>query len=311
MVLGISPDTILSTVGLTVCLYALYRTLLCLAHILKTFCLTPDLKEYGAWAIVTGGTDGIGKALAVELAKQKINVVLISRNSEKLTMVANEIKSRYTVEIKVDAVDMSCTSLQTYQDLYQKYKDLDIGVIINNVGMSYDHPDYLGDCDDEMLWNMMHINIVPATMLTKVFLPLMAEKKKGLVVNVSSASSLVKAPLLSVYSATKSYVQVLAECLGKEYSGLGVRFQSLNPLFVKTNLTGGIKESISVPSAEKYACHAIKTLGKTDVTTGYWAHSLMLGLLHLLPAFLLDSHVISPLKRGRARWYRKQGEKKE
>ena len=72
MSVGMSPDSLLPFIGLTVCLYTLYRTLLCLANILKTFCFALNLREYGAWAIVTGGTDGIGKSLAIQLAKQKV-----------------------------------------------------------------------------------------------------------------------------------------------------------------------------------------------------------------------------------------------
>ena len=66
-------------------------------------------------------------------------------------------------------------------------------MIINNVGMSYDHPDYLETCDSEMLWKMIHINVVPATLLTKVFLPGMAKKKKG-----KTSAELIRSHFVSV-----------------------------------------------------------------------------------------------------------------
>ena len=309
--MSVTPDSLLKGIGLAWCVFILYKMLFGTVKIVKTFCFGKNLREYGTWAIVTGGTDGIGKALAMELAKQKINLLLISRTASKLEAVAEEISKKHGVEVKVETIDMSDTTLDTYQMVFDKYGALDIGIIINNVGVALSHPDYLDACDDAEIWKMLHINIVPVTALTKVFLPNLIKKQTGLVVNVSSSSSTVKAPLLSVYSATKSYVQVLSECLMKEYAEKGIHFQSLNPLFIKTNLTGAIKESLSVPNAEKYARHAVATLGKTVVTSGYWCHSLMLAALEVAPQFVVDMNVNTPLQRGRARWYRKQDEKKE
>jgi 17beta-estradiol 17-dehydrogenase / very-long-chain 3-oxoacyl-CoA reductase len=67
-----------------------------------------DIKKFGEWALVTGSTDGIGKAYAIELAKRGLNVILISRTKEKLEQVANEIQSKYSnVQVKTIAIDFT------------------------------------------------------------------------------------------------------------------------------------------------------------------------------------------------------------
>jgi 17beta-estradiol 17-dehydrogenase / very-long-chain 3-oxoacyl-CoA reductase len=99
-----------------------------------------NLSYYGKWAVVTGCTDGIGKGFALELAKRKLSVVLISRNQTKLVELAQEIESKYKVETRVLAADFTEGELQPIVDRVEAtLSDLDIGILINNVGLSYPH----------------------------------------------------------------------------------------------------------------------------------------------------------------------------
>lgn len=90
----------------------------------------------GRWAVVTGCTDGIGKAYAEQMAKNGINVVLISRTLEKLNEQAKEIADKYKVETKVIAADFTEAN-SIYPNIKTQLADLDIGILVNNVGMSY------------------------------------------------------------------------------------------------------------------------------------------------------------------------------
>lgn len=110
------------------------------------FFLRPSkaLKKFGQWAIVTGATDGIGKALAVELARKGANVVLMSRTQSKLEEVRDAILAKYPkVQVEILAVDFTKidepsvrTSIKAVIDKVQ-----DVGVLFNNVGVSYDFPE--------------------------------------------------------------------------------------------------------------------------------------------------------------------------
>ena len=78
---------------------------------------------------LAGSTDGIGKAIAKELARQKINLILISRSKDKLTAVAGEIEADHGVKVETEAIDMSKTDQGTYDDLARKYGHLDLGIV--------------------------------------------------------------------------------------------------------------------------------------------------------------------------------------
>jgi 17beta-estradiol 17-dehydrogenase / very-long-chain 3-oxoacyl-CoA reductase len=132
-----------------------------------------DIKKFGEWALVTGSTDGIGKAYAVELAKRGLNVILISRTKEKLEQVANEIQSKYSnVHVKTIAIDFTKDS-SIYTTIREEIRGLDIGVLINNVGMSYDYPEFFDKVEDnaKLVNNMFICNVDSFDYLTQIFLP--------------------------------------------------------------------------------------------------------------------------------------------
>merc|ERR1711916_327552 len=109
-----------------------------------------NMRDFGEWAVVTGASDGIGKAYATEFARAGMNVVLISRNQERLDAAAEEITGvAPNATIKVIAVDLGAgKDSGIYEDIASELEGLDIGVLVNNVGMSYDHAEYYHLLDD-------------------------------------------------------------------------------------------------------------------------------------------------------------------
>merc|ERR1719204_504114 len=136
-------NDIVFAVGALCCVYILVNLIIAILGGFNTFIGCKNLRDYGSWAIVTGSTHGIGKSIAKELAKRSINLILISRSEEKLSLVTKEITDKYNVEVRTTAVDMSKTTPDDYTSIYKSFSDLDIGIIVNNVGLSYDHPEYL------------------------------------------------------------------------------------------------------------------------------------------------------------------------
>ena len=138
-----------------------------------------NIKKLGSWAVVTGATDGIGLALAKEAAKKGLNVVLVSRSMDKLKAAEKEIKDKSpTVQTKIISFDFSKGSPADYAKLGANLRDLDIGILYNNVGVSYEHAEVLQDLTDERIENIMEVNNASLVKMTRLVLPGMLQRKK-------------------------------------------------------------------------------------------------------------------------------------
>ncbi|XP_077295600.1 inactive hydroxysteroid dehydrogenase-like protein 1 isoform X1 [Arctopsyche grandis] len=247
------------------------------------------VKKYGPWAVVTGSTDGIGKYYAKELAKQGLNIVLISRTREKLINVANEIEKSHSVKTKIIQADFSQGS-SIYKEIEEQLKDIQIGILVNNVGKQYDYPMYLNEVPEKEIWDIININVGAVTMMTRMVLVQMKARGRGAIVNTSSGSELQPLPLMTVYGATKTYINNFTAAIRYEYSKFGITVQHLSPLFVSTKMNSFsdrlMSANLFVPDAETYARHAVSTLGKSDCTTGYWAHGIQYFFIKLPPVWI-------------------------
>ncbi|NXR83846.1 HSDL1 protein, partial [Pycnonotus jocosus] len=259
-------------------------------HVIPRLSGNIDLvNKYGKWAVVTGSTDGIGKAYAEELAKHGVNIILVSRNKEKLEAVSRSISETYKVETDFIVADFS-KGRELYPAIKEALKDREIGILVNNVGIFYPHPEYFTNLSEDTLWDLIHINIVSATMMTHIVLPGMVKKRKGAVVNLSSAICRQPTPMATVYSASKSYLDYFSRALHYEYASKGIFVQSLMPFVTPTKLTAFSniisRRSIFFPNAEEYASHAVSTLGLSIRTAGHWKHAIQITLGDCLPEWM-------------------------
>ncbi|XP_014214432.1 hydroxysteroid dehydrogenase-like protein 1 [Copidosoma floridanum] len=238
-----------------------------------------DLKSrFGEWAVVTGSTDGIGKAYAKELAARGVNLILISRTLEKLEKTKNEIVELYPkIEVKIVAADFS-KGREIFDEIRTELENCSIGILVNNVGKQYEYPMYLGEVPEAELWDIINVNVGATTLMTRLVIDGMKQRGRGAVVNISSGSELQPLPLMTVYAATKVYVRSFSEALRAEYAKFGLTIQHLAPLFVNTKMNAFSQRlqvsSLFVPDATKYAKNAIATLGKVNSSAGYWAHGV-------------------------------------
>lgn len=250
-----------------------------------------SVKKFGAWGVVTGATDGIGKALATELVRKGMNVVLMSRTLKKLEETRAEILAKYpNAQVEILAVDFNNIDdprvRKSIQDVIDQVKD--VGVLINNVGVSYDFPEYFAQLSDDRVDSLIKLNVTSTTIMTKIVLPGMAQRKRGVVVNLSSGSGAIRVPLLSQYSATKRYVEQLTECLADEYASKNVHIQCHVPMFVSTKLAKIRHSSFLVPSPTTYARAAVANLGYETIVSPYWPHALQIWLYQSAPASFMS-----------------------
>ncbi|XP_005986970.1 very-long-chain 3-oxoacyl-CoA reductase-A [Latimeria chalumnae] len=264
----------------------------------------------GKWAVVTGATDGIGKAYAEELACRGMSVVLISRSQEKLDQVANEIKESCNVETKTIAVDFG--DVEIYKKIEAGLEGLEIGVLVNSVGISYDYPEYFLDVPDlnDLISKMININITSVCKMTRLVLPGMLERKKGVILNISSASGMYPVPLLTLYSATKAFVDFFSRGLHAEYKSKGVIVQSVLPFYVATKMSKVRRPTLDKPSPKTYVRSALNTVGLQARTNGYLIHAILGWVtISLLPESIAMRLTMNVNKGIRARLMKKLKEK--
>lgn len=261
----------------------------------KTF-LRPakDLKKLGSWAVVTGATDGIGKAFAFTLAKKGLNVVLISRTESKLADVKKEIEDKgYGVEIKYIVCDYSKFDQQARDHVEKGLAGLEIGTLINNVGVSYRYPRFFHELPREEIQNLITMNVDSTVWMTEMVLKQMVERKKGTIVNLSSAACRLTNPLLSEYAAAKSFIEKFSTSINAEYKSKGITCQCQVPFYIATKLAK-MRKSFIVPTPQDYVAMAIKWVGYEDcIVSPYWVHAVAGWLLGSLPEGFVTGQVMS------------------
>lgn len=274
-----------------------------------------DLKAaYGAWAVVTGATDGIGLGFATELAKRGLNVVLVSRTPQKLADLAAELERKYGVQTRTTAVDFAQADLQErLAGLKATVADLDVGVLVNNAGVSYPYPQYFHEIDTDLIAALLRVNVEAMTLLTHLLLPAMLAKGRGAIVNIGSGAATVlpSDPLYAVYAGAKGFVDQFSRTLYVEYRSLGIDVQCQAPLYVATKMSKIRQPSLTCPSASVYAFYALNWIGTEPRCTPYWAHSFMWWVVAMLPPHVMDALRLNQNLRTRKRALAKEARKKQ
>ncbi|KAL3526353.1 hypothetical protein ACH5RR_011009 [Cinchona calisaya] len=273
-----------------------------------------NLKKYGSWALVTGPTDGIGKAFAFQLASKRLNLILVGRNPDKLKDVSDSIKAKYgQTLIKTVVVDFSGDLGDGVERIKGAIEGLDVGVLINNVGLSYPYARYFHEVDEKLLADLIKVNVEGTTKVTQAVLPGMVKRKRGAIVNIGSGAAIVipSDPLYAVYAASKAYIDQLSRCLYVEYKKSGIDVQCQVPLYVATKMASIKRSSFFVPSTDGYARAAMRWIGYEPRCTPYWPHTLLWALAHSLPEWIVDAWRLNFCLGIRKRGQLKDSRKKE
>ncbi|ESW35700.1 hypothetical protein PHAVU_001G257400 [Phaseolus vulgaris] len=266
-----------------------------------------NLKEYGSWAIVTGSTDGIGKAMAFELASKGLNLVLVGRNPLKLEATLKGIRERHGVEVKFVVIDLQKVGGEEIaKRIEEAIEGLDVGLLVNGAGLAYPFARFFHEVDLELMNAIVKVNVEAPTWITKAVIPSMIKKKKGAIVNIGSGSTVVlpSYPLVTLYAATKGYLDMFSRCISLEYKHQGIDIQCQVPLFVSTKMTK-MKRSVFVPTPELYSKTCTRWIGYEKLVEPYFLHSVQGFLIRAIPHALMDSYMLNYFLYFRARGFSK------
>ncbi len=204
----------------------------------------------GKTALITGAGRGIGRATAIALAKEGVNLGLIGLNLGNLEKLAEEL-SQYDVTISAASADVSDLDAVTHAVDHIKSDLGAIDILINNAGTAK----FGGfmDLSPEEWENIIRVNLMGVYNVTRAVLPDMIERKSGDIMNISSTAGQKGAPVTSAYSASKFAVLGLTESLMLEVRKHNIRVTALTPSTVVTdlayesNLIGGDPERVMHP----------------------------------------------------------------
>jgi len=262
-------------------------------------------KNGDTWAVVTGATDGIGRCFAEQLAEKGFNIVLLSRTKEKLEELAKTLKT----ETKIVPINFSTAGEKEYDVVRKTLEGIDIGVLVNNVGASHEIPERFHQIDENKLYDMLNLNVMATTRMTRIVIPIMKKQKRGLILNISSSASQFPCPMYSVYSASKSYMNFLSVALSYEYKKYNIHVECLTPYLIKTKLSKIQYHSKERPLPEVYVKEALRRSGTSILHSGYAPHEKYLYNMSLVPNFFKIPKALSTLVGQRKKT--KAREKKE
>ncbi|MCM2534848.1 3-ketoacyl-ACP reductase [Bacillus sp. AFS076308] len=204
----------------------------------------------GKTALITGAGRGIGRATAIALAKEGVNIGMIGLNMTNLEKVSAELEQ---YDVIVSAATADVTDLESVTHALEHIKS-DLGpidILINNAGTAK-FGGFL-DLTPEEWEKIIQVNLMGVYNVTRVLLPGMIERKSGDIINISSSAGQKGAPVTSAYSASKFAVIGLTESLMLEVRKHNIRVTALTPstvvtdLAIDTNLVSGNEENVMHP----------------------------------------------------------------
>jgi len=177
--------------------------------------------------LITGASRGIGYELTKLFAKDSYNLVLVARDKAKLKEIEENFSKKYNIDILIIAKDLSEPNAAF--EIFNKTieKQIVVDVLVNNAGIG-DFGKFHNE-DISKISNILQVNIISLTELTRLFIDTMLMKKEGKILNVSSMAAFQAGPYMAVYYASKAYVQSFSEAITSELKGTGVTVTTLCP----------------------------------------------------------------------------------
>ena len=256
-----------------------------------------------SYALVTGSSKGIGKAIAECLAKRKYDLLLVARSEKLLQDVAEELNHKYKVDAKWLSLDLSRDNAAIEVKDWIVKNDFPLSVLINNAGYGLWGNFHELSLEDQN--NMLRLNVWTLIDLTYLMIPFLQLQPKSYILNTGSMAGMQSVPTLNLYAASKALVNNFTRGLSHELKDTNISVSLLSPGGVKTDFTerAGMHhmqkmgEKLSM-TAEEVAAIAIKGLfnGKREIMPGF-INRFSAAMVKILPKTLVENIAGSAYKK--------------
>lgn len=209
----------------------------------------------GKTALITGSTKGIGKAIAVEMAREGANVIINGRKPAVVDTVVNDLKKQFP-ETNPQGAAIDISVAEERQKLFQQFPEVDI--LVNNMGI-FKPMDYL-DIDESTWQHFIDVNVTSGNELAKFYLPKMLKQDFGRIIFIASEEAIMPSGEMPQYSLTKTMNLSLAKSLSKLTKGTRV---TVNTIMPGSTLTEGVQQML------------VDMYSKTDIPESEWESDFM------------------------------------
>lgn len=218
-------------------------------------------------ALVTGASAGIGAEFARQLARRKVDLVLVARREQVLGEIAGELRREHGVGVEVLVADLATDEGCATVEGRLRRDDQPVDLLVNNAGFGAYGP--FDELDVDRQQEMLEVNVTALVRLTHAALQRLRPAGSGGVINVASTASFQPDPHGAVYGASKAFVRSFTEALHEELAGTGVRMMALCPGFTVTEFqaVAGVRDGV-MPSPVVSGPGPVVERGLRDFTRG-------------------------------------------
>jgi uncharacterized protein len=244
------------------------------------------------YALITGASSGIGLELAEQLAKKKIDLLLIARSEDKLKEICNKFQSTYQIKATYLSIDLSAPDAIPKVENWILKNSFAINILINNAG--YGIWGRVDATARESLTNMMQLNMNVVATMCHALIPELKKHNQSYILNVASTAAYQAVPTLSTYAASKAFVVLFTRGLRLELKDSSVSVSCLSPGATSTNFIDRAGMNSLKEKAEKFSMSAkdvaqiaIKGMfnKKAEILPGF-VNWISVQLTYLMPKFI-------------------------
>ena len=187
-----------------------------------------------SWALITGGSSGMGLEYARQLAGKGYDLLLVSNQEEELQRAASELREQYSVQVTIRFQDLAATDAADELFAFCKAQGIEVEVLVNNAGMFFFEE--LSLDNEAKAMTMLRLHTYTPTRLCLLFGEAMKQRGHGYILNMSSMAAKLPCPGITVYSATKAYLKSFGKSLYFEMRPFGVGVTTVCPAAIATPL---------------------------------------------------------------------------